>query len=604
VKADVLTLKALFQKDVRYVIPMFQRPYVWNQEDQWEPLWEDVRNTAERFLENLATAGPAGATQAEEKTTPHFLGAVVLQQQPTPTRDLDTRYVIDGQQRLTTLQLLLDAAQEVFERDGFDGEARQLRKLVLNDQDYAAADPDLVFKVSPTLTDRDAFRAAMHNDLPVDGYEDVPIVQAHQFFKVQITEWLSADVQRANALVTTLMGLLQLVVIDLSSDDDANVIFETLNARGTPLLASDLIKNAVLHAADQQGLRSDNVYRQYWRPFDDRWWRAEIRQGRIVRPRIDVYLNYWLTMRTAEEVQTSEVFPRFRQLAEEVGPPITGVLADLAQSSTAYRKLDGEGASPEVVRFLYRWRVMDAGVTTPVILWLFANESKFGADEVTATLAAIESFLVRRMLCRLTTKDYNKLFLELLTKLSAAASSPRHVAEQFLAVQVADARVWPSDNQLMETLRSLPVYQLLTRRRLRMVLEACEDALRSPKSEEAHVAQGRLTIEHIMPQAWRHGWPLDSGSESDAPSRDRLVHTIGNLTLLNGHLNPSVSNGSWEKKRKGIDAHSVLHLNKQILNLTQSRAWSDELIAERSRLLAALIASVWPRAKADGVSLA
>src|SRR5438552_18086627 len=119
-RADILTLKTLFQKDVRYVVPTFQRPYVWNQEDQWDPLWNDVRNTAEEFIDRLHEIGEENEALAEEKSGVHFLGAVVLQQQPNPAAQLERREVIDGQQRLTTLQLLLDAAQEVFEHDSYD----------------------------------------------------------------------------------------------------------------------------------------------------------------------------------------------------------------------------------------------------------------------------------------------------------------------------------------------------------------------------------------------------------------------------------------------------------------------------------------------------
>src|SRR5438874_11885986 len=107
-KADTLTLKALFQKDVRYVIPMFQRPYVWTQEDQWEALWNDIRNVAEWYLDELEAADGNNAL-AEERSKSHFMGAVVFQQQPTASAEIETRTVIDGQPRLTTKQLVPDA---------------------------------------------------------------------------------------------------------------------------------------------------------------------------------------------------------------------------------------------------------------------------------------------------------------------------------------------------------------------------------------------------------------------------------------------------------------------------------------------------------------
>ncbi len=603
-KADILTLKALFQKDVRYVIPTFQRPYVWNQEDQWEPLWNDVRNTAEEYLENLVALGEGKEAAAEERTGVHFLGAVVLQQQATGAGELESRHVIDGQQRLTTLQLLLDAAQEVFEQDNFPKEEKQLRKLVLNDEDYVSL-PEQRFKVSPTMIDKDAFISAMSNDLPVGDFEESPIVQAHEFFKLQIRQWLAdGDAPtKAHGLAAAMMVLLQMVVIDLTTADDANIIFETLNARGTPLLASDLVKNSILHSASESGLNGDALYAQYWQPLDHSWWRTEVAQGRIVRPRLDVFLNYWLTMRTAEEIKTSDVFPRFRRYAIKVGS-VTEVVADIKSSGETYRQLEGLSDWSAEGTFLYRWHVMDAGALSPVILWLFLNRATIGESDFRTALSTIESYLVRRMVCRMTTKDYNRLFLDLLKTLSnpTGVAVGRTVLEYF-ASETSESRMWPSDGRFTEAMVTLPLYQLLTRGRLRLVLEALENSLRSPKAEEPRVPKG-LTIEHVMPQAWREHWPLsqtEPGAELDAAlRRDRIVHTLGNLTLVNGVLNPALSNLSWRaleeaKSKHGLlSEHSVLQLNKKLLEAAPD-VWDESTIDVRSRALAADACRIWPR---------
>ena len=604
-KADILTLKALFQKDVRYVIPTFQRPYVWNQEDQWEPLWNDVRNVAEEYVERVDILGPGRAADAERQTGSHFLGAVVVQQRATGTKEIETRDVIDGQQRLTTLQLLLDAAQEVFEHQGIAGESKLLKKLVLNDPDLIGEVEEASFKVWPTLVDQEPFRRAMTNDLVVDGFEGVPIVQAHEFFKRQISEWLGEHPdsvpERSGGLVSALMGLLQMVVIDLDPADDPNVIFETLNARGTPLLASDLIKNSILHTATEAGIDSDALYNELWRGFDELWWRTEIRQGRIVRPRIDTYLNYWLVMRTGEEVLSTGVFPRFRQYAEAPGQVITSVVKDIKAIAQSYRRLEELNDNSVEGQFLYRWHVMDAGVSTPVVLWLFANKSAIGDEAFRQALSAVESYLVRRMVCRMTTKDYNRLFLDLIGKLKdTAPENAGSVIVQSLTEETADSRVWPSNTQLKGAVLGLPLYQLLTRGRLRMVLEACEDALRGPKTEEPHVTHG-LTIEHVMPQGWRAHWPLGiEESHEAAESRDRVVQTLGNLTLVNSRLNPSLSNGPWisadpeQSKREGLSEHSVLRLNSELLKLAGD-VWSEGLIQTRGALLADRICAIWTR---------
>jgi hypothetical protein len=601
VKADTLTLKALFQKDVRYVIPTFQRPYVWNQEEQWEPLWDDLRNTAERYLDELDRAA-GDMPRAEENTGSHFLGAVVLQQRPTASAQIDARQVIDGQQRLTTMQLLIDAAQEALEELGAD-EADRLSWLVLNDH----ATGDDVFKLWPTSLDRDAFRAAMTNGLSPEGFESSPIVQAHDFFRLQIREWIdqAADAneqsRRIHALETTLFGLMEMVVIDLATADDAFVIFETLNARGTPLLASDLVKNYVLQSATAEHLSADELYERDWKPLEDKWWRDEVRQGRIVRPRIDVFLNYWLIMRTTDEIASPDVFPAFKSYVEDNNKSVTEVAHDLRRVGSIYRNFDSfDPWSPEGT-FFYRWRTIDAGVTTSLLLWLFDQEGVLEPKRLERALAGLESFLVRRMLCRMTTAGYNNLFLELVSRL--AKDDPTQADDiliTYLAEQTAESRLWPDDQKFTGDLLDLPLYRLLTRGRLRMVLETLEDNLRTPKTEEEHVARGTLTIEHILPQTWVDHWPLpmDVDPVQAALDRNRLLHSLGNLTLVNNKLNPSLSNSPWQSKAGALADHSILHLNKDLLSSYAENDWSEAAIRERGQSLAAAAARIWPQAAA------
>ena len=185
--------------------------------------------------------------------------------------EIETRRVIDGQQRLTTLQLLLDAAQEVFEHSGCTPQANRLRTLVLNNDIYTDGDADLSFKVWPTTGDQPAFRQAMHNELPSQEYGDHRIVQAYEFFKDQIKSWLDepGELQRrAEALEVALSGRLQMVVIDLAHNDDPHVIFETLNSRGTPLIASDLAKNLLMYETARSGGDSAALHAKYLQTFE------------------------------------------------------------------------------------------------------------------------------------------------------------------------------------------------------------------------------------------------------------------------------------------------------------------------------------------------
>ena len=583
-KADTLTPTVLFQKQVRYEIPPFQRPYVWNHHTQWAPLWEDIRDAAEDYLD-----------RGSDK--PHFMGAVVLQQCPTTAGELETRIVVDGQQRLTTIQLLLDAVQEVFDRRGHELPARRLSLLVVNDEVFWRDDADRAYKIWPTIADRDAFRHAMHNDLPSAEHDTSLVVQAHDFFKDQVDLWLDeipAQSGRPDALEKVVSQLLELVVIDIGLTDDPNVIFETLNARGTPLLQSDLIKNLILHEADIGTHSKPEEIARIW-CFDDRWWRDDVRQGRLLRPRVDVFLNYWMVTRKREQVAPDKVFSVFSSYAETTGASIGSIAEDVRRASAIYSNLEND-RYPEFATFLYRQRVMQVGVLTPVLLWLFSSDVP--RSQVARGLHALDSYLVRRMICRMTAKDYNDLFIGLLDHLERrGTTSAGDAVVDYLAQQEADAREWPDDRTLKEHFVTAPVYRLLTRGRLRLVLEGIEGELRTDKAESQSVPRD-LTVEHIMPQQWRANWALPNGTEDAAElghNRDRIVHSIGNLTLVNQRLNSTLSNAPWREKQQTLNGHSVLFLNKTLL-ADAPPVWDEETIAARADQLCQAAINVWPHA--------
>ena len=591
-ETNIRNPRDLFQPGIRYVVPTFQRQYIWTKGDQWEPLWEDLRGVAENYLVELERSDRE-SVEAQKQTTPHFLGAIVLQQVPTATSEIERRVVIDGQQRLTTLQLLLDAVQFVVEDLGFEGPADRLSMLVLNDKRLVGRNESHVFKLWPTRTDREAFRHAMDNGLAVNKFEGSRIVQAHEFFQREVRHWLSeandSRVRRVEALETAITVMLNLVVIDLGQQDDPNVIFETLNARGTPLEQSALIKNFVLSKRPL-----DEEWQKVWNDLDDTWWLREVSQGRLWRPRLDMLINYWLAMRTGQEIPPSRVFTTFRTL--EGSQDIDCLMGELNRDLSNYRRFeDGERTRYENL-FYYRAGVMRVGVITPVLLKLL------GADVLVreGALRALESFLVRRMICRMTTRDYSRLMLDLAVRLKdCSLEQADKVVAEFLRDQVAYSREWPRDRAVADTLGWSPLYPRLTRGRLRLVLEGIESALRTTMSETGDVPKD-LTIEHLMPVSWssKENWPLPAcvDEEQATETRNGLIHTIGNLTLVTGRLNSSLSNEPWHKKRATIQKHAVLNLNGELV--TKS-AWDEDLIRARSRRMAELIAKCWPGPDSD-----
>ena len=225
--------------------------------------------------------------------------------------------------------------------------------------------------------------------------------------------------------------------------------------------------------------------------FDDQWWRDEVRQGRLLRPRLDMILNYWLAMRTGSEVSPTRVFDVFRSYVgnKDLSSVMSAARKDLAN----YRDYEtATGRNVDEKLFYYRTDAMQARVIAPILLLLLGIEPATSMG----TLDALESFLVRRMICRQTTKDYNRLILELASRIQESGlDKADEVTSGFLREQTAYSREWPSDASVAHALESSPLYRLLTRGRLRVVLEGVETRLRSSgKSEQTAVPRNLTSV--------------------------------------------------------------------------------------------------------------
>lgn len=600
-ETQVRTPQLVFMQPQRLIVPLFQRPYVWNQENQWAPLWRDI----ERLTNRLLSESPA-------KFQSHFLGAVVVQQLQNPVGSLQARTVIDGQQRLTTLQLLLDALHAELLAVGATQPALRLESLIRNPAAFCELHEDQ-FKVWPTNRDRAAFNAVMSAEPPIPygslQHSGERLVEAHRYFAERAREWLQLDgldgvAKRAEKIEHVVRELLQLVVIDLTADENAQEIFETLNARGAGLTAADLIKNFVFQRLMEQGVDVEAVYEQHWKEFETGFWEVEVSFGRLRYSRSSIFLNHWLIARTGEEIVAREVFARFKHYADiESGVSMSELVAQIARASVIYRRfIEGVTANNPIDRlqlFAYRSNTLESEVFKPIVLWLFDPElDPVPADQVMKALEVLESWMVRRMLVRASTSSYTQIAAELVTQLrKGARHNAGDIVEGFFAGQSVGSRYWPDDAEIVAELGELLAYQRLRRGRLRMVLEAIEDYRRGWKGLTEglggeRVARGKFHIEHIMPRKWQVHWPIDPGTVSES-DRDRGVHRLGNLTLLTSKLNSKVSNAAWPIKRDALLEHDVLKLNADLLG-SAGESWTDEKIRLRTRSMAASIVDIWP----------
>jgi hypothetical protein len=597
VKADTYPLTTIFGKDVRYVVPLYQRPYVWEEESHWAPLWEDVETAVGSVLyaDRIAATSPPGTPQIVPP--PHFLGAIVLDLSPFATGSIEERYVIDGQQRLTTLQLLIAAASDVAAKRSCDREARLLQRLTENDEDLVTQ-PDDRFKVWPTNYDRQPFRDVMNRAHSKGSGNQVE--KAYAYFVAAIDEWLDEDgdepvAPQLAALTRVVRDLLKLVVIDLEPEDNAQVIFETLNARGMPLLAIDLVKNLVFQRAAKTGVNLDALYEGQWKSLDVDYWREEVRQGRLNRPRAELYLMHWLTMQRAEEVGAHHLFTTFRKLVDDPRTqPIVEVVHEFATDAATFASFDHQPIGSVEQRFFDRLDVLDTSTVLPIVLMLFRQDPVvFSEARRHRALAVLESWLVRRMLLRLTTKNYNRFILDIIKLLKDDPTTADEIILRELGSATAPTTAWPTDQQIMDSLADTSLYGQINQRRVVMVLSAVEKAMRSAKSEDIQLPGG-LTVEHVLPQSWKEHWPVDPVDDSTLMAeREKHVHRLGNLTLVTNKLNPALSNSAWSVKRDALNKHSVLLLNRRLFD-DHPVVWGESTIDQRSAALARVIVDVWP----------
>ncbi|MFT5797449.1 MAG: hypothetical protein ACI84R_001509 [Candidatus Azotimanducaceae bacterium] len=614
---EKLTIQELFSRERRFVIPLFQRAYVWNKEEQWEPLWEDIERRAEAHFKKMKS-------DTEGKVRSHFMGAVVLSNSVAQGRSIARCDVIDGQQRLTTLQLLLAALRDQAKELGAEEEDVNIfRDLTRNPR--RAEDSEELFKVWPTNSDQGAFVKVMTagsiSELQAKFGPETLIfprmAQAYFYFADEIATYVQQDEEssilpdRFLSLVSALKESLQLVVIELEAEDDPQIIFETLNARGQALLPSDLIRNFIFMKVG--GEKSDALYDQHWRHFDDlrvedadqdgetRFWHLDERQGRLTRPRIDLFVFHYLTMKTENDIRIGDLFREFKKWLEDSQLDEIGLLKDMKVHSDHFQRLIDPKGNNRIAVFANRLKSLDTATLHPLLLFLLSIEGQgISAEELEECIVDLESFMVRRFICDLTPKNYNRFFLSVLTKAKKAhkdASSIHVAIHDELTKSNLDTNLWPDDKKFKKGWMEKQLYVRSRPDRSAMILKALQSGMRTSRNEALELIE-TLTVEHLLPQkATLKDYPFAEVELEDDYSpedyRADLLNTVGNLTLLTGPLNSSVSNGPFVQKIVAIREDSDLRLNAW-LRKPEANYWNEVTIEERSKQLFKLAKKIWP----------
>ena len=607
--AKTYPLQEILKPERRYVIPTFQRDYEWTRKGQWELLFDDLATTADRLID-VRTSGEEGSKlkSKEQSISPHFLGAIVCASLPFATGGVALRSVIDGQQRLTTIQLLVRGLLDVLNETGSE-RAKSVRRMLFNPDDVVEA-PDEIYKLWPRRKDREVWPSAM-GDLETDAKTDHLYLEARRYFAEASREYAlvedEVDPTRLAALADAVSSLFKLVVIDLDENDDAQVIFEVLNGRQTPLSAIDLVKNLLFLRAELDEEDVESLYNAYWAQFDDKWWKENVGRGHAARGRRDVLLSVWLTAALGEEANVGHLYREARTYLND-GPSTEQALEELNAFAEAYQTIYERLPAPSrrLTVAYRRLRALDITTAVPLLTWLATlGDSQLSLDDHVRTVLAIESWALRRAFVGWQTRGYGSLLAKVLKEAKTALSEGRPIADEVEGALQVGALAWPTDDDVRRAFGGRQFYNGMSQARIRLLLGSIDQHLRDedPHEPDAIVEYDNLQIEHVMPRSWAAHWPLLAedatpivADESDPDwvvrSRERssAVDRIGNLTLVTGTFNNEVSNLSWDIKRPEFQKQRSLVINYAI---AASDAWTESEIASRSTDLAEVAIRIW-----------
>jgi hypothetical protein len=624
-QANPRSLDALFNSQLRYVVPMFQRLYVWKETPQWSTLWEDVTEKADLQL-------------AGKSTNPHYLGALIIEGvRPNSPREVKRFLIIDGQQRLTTLQLLFCAYRDLARKNDWKTLDRSTTRYIENaDADVMEHPDEEIYKLWPTTLNREIFgqvisagsNAAVEARFPLvrlpRKHKPEPrstLVEAYLYFYKSITDWIAKSSARIgkseeDCAFTLLQAVQQdfcVVEIALSEGDDSQEIFYSLNSQGRPLSQSDLLRSLIFMRAEKEKVGRDAIFNEYWGKFETSFWSTEVKRGGHSYSRLDLGLRFFLMAKTGELVNARRVNEEYKSWVTSEPPRYSSVrqeLADFDRYAEAYHHF--EAAVPSNLSCTDLRRVIadfDVSTALPLILYLQLDAGST-TQQVNECLSLVESFIARRTFTREETKEYNKLFVEVIGSLRGLSGDQvKPALGEKLLSGGGTTRRWPTDEEMVDKAISAPAYQNLTTPALRLILERMEVAERTKKSETLEVPTG-LQIEHVLPESWGAHWALKGKSVPAQVvtfphlamgelaeladlirARNSRLQTVGNLTLLNKYLNPAASNGSFDLKLLEYK-HSLLRLNRYFDGRS---AWDEEAINNRSKLLGQLLCEIWPR---------
>ncbi len=554
-KADSTKLAGILTPASRYVIPLFQRDYVWNI-NNWENLWDDVVELHDSQRTNRS----------------HFMGAIVLVPEAMEPNKLPTFQVIDGQQRLITLSLVLCALRNVASDLGHHDLSREMTASYLVHQ---FKKDDEHYRVYPRWRDRDQYTAAIeHKSVPGET-----IRKALDFFTQQLEVMFpSASESDLRAFYEMFSNRLEFVQINLGVEENPFQIFRSLNSTGVDLAESDLIRNFMFMQMSEK--HQADFDKNSWEPLERHFESRDSKdKGKLDGKGFSAFLRDFL-MHGGNYVGINDTFEKFETYCKGKADAIEVVkeLDDNVQLYDAVR-----GLKPHILGdanlegALKQLRQLESSTAYPVVLNLLnkVRSGSLSVDDATHGIRLLSGFILRRYVCNESSRTYGKWLVQACSHLK---NGPLEDLRSYL-----HSRGYPDDAQFQEDFVNFKMYKG-NRVMALVILKALE--MSSLHKEKADLSTA--SIEHIMPQSLTPEW-INALGPQHGVIHERWLHTPGNLTIT--AYNRELAQKSFIAKRK-IYADSHFQLTKSIAQLNPP-IWNEAQIVKRGRLMAERAKNIW-----------
>ncbi|AVH74221.1 DUF262 domain-containing protein [Nostoc sp. 'Lobaria pulmonaria (5183) cyanobiont'] len=576
-KASETSLRNLLEGGKQFQIPLFQRPYSWKKEN-WETLWEDLIS-----LYN------------DDEKGFYFLGPIVTQAE-LGTADGISRYiVIDGQQRFTTLSILLAALRNYLKKSDKQI-AEQIHEFFLINK-YQKNDD--FYKVLPTQDDCDAYKSIIDNKIPKAKNKESQsgaIHEAYKFFDGKLKKpFVDEDVLLDFAKFKNII-LERLVLVNITSDNNDNpyLIFESLNNKGEELTQADLVRNYIFMKLPSE--ERDEVYNNEWLPLQESF-KLNMKQKEYAE---ELTKAFWFYLRKdGEAVNEKAVYKsikqRFDESAKRFEKPELGIKAELhnlIKFTNYYLRLnfDEEEQEPKLKYWFQRLKKLDFTTCHIFLLNIYYEyeSQRLSIQDFEKILQYLESYFVRRWIVGIPTRALGTIFNNLYKQVKQ--KNPEDLVNGLRQVLISfeKTQVFPDDNLFYQHIINEPLYNnksSAANERVKFLLESIEQSLSKERVDTLP-----MSLEHIMPQKspLRKEWQEMLGADYNKVHKE-LLHTLGNLTLT--QYNSELSNKSFEEKLKILRASNVT-LNQYFRKVD---VWNEQEIKSRAEYLANIAIKVWPR---------